>query len=94
MAVHIFVSEDFGCFPVGDDLFRIVLADFVKLFFADFAGGDIVIIPVGVSVPGKILALSVNRSVSVPEPDLIRDDAKIIILAFVHRLIIALSVQR
>ena len=71
MSVYIFIPEDFGRFPVRNEFFRILLADFVKLVFTDFAGGDIVIVPIGIAVPGKILTFSINRSVSASKPDLI-----------------------
>ena len=71
MSVHIFVSEYFGCFTVSDDFFRIFLTDFVKLTFADLARGDKIVIPIGIAMPGEILAITINRSVSKSKPDLI-----------------------
>lgn len=71
VAVHVFVPEDFGCITVRNDFIRILPADFVKLDFADLAGGEKVVVPVRITVPGKILPFSLKGSVSVTEPDLV-----------------------
>ena len=82
--IHVFVPEDFGRLAVRGDFFRIVPADLVKLAFADLAGGEKVVVPVGITVPGKVHPLPVDRSESVTEADLVRDDTEIRVVADVY----------
>ena len=75
MPVDVFVAKDLRGFPVRTDLFGILRADLEELAFADLGGREQVAVAVRVAVPGKILSLSVDRSESASEPDLVRDDA-------------------
>ena len=84
MSIYEFVPEYFCRFTICDDFRWIQPVDLVKLSFIDLAGGDIVVVPAGIAVPRKILSPSLDGSVSASKSYLIGDNAKEIILVFIH----------
>lgn len=67
MALNIFLPEQFRSFPVGIKFMGILYIDLVIFSFTDLTCCYIVIISVGISVPGEILSFSIDRSVSAAE---------------------------
>ena len=84
MSVHIFVSEPFRRFSVRDELVRVLAFDFGKFLFADFTGGEKIVVPVRISVPCKILCSAVDGSIAASESHLIGDHPEEISIVFFH----------
>ena len=61
MAFNVFVSETLRGLSVRDDFMRVFCGDLREFLFADFDVGDVVVVSVGDTMPGKILPLPIDK---------------------------------